>query len=174
MPLTNATQGGEDLRKWLASLLVVTMLVLVFVATPSSSAAPAAFSHEELARKTTIVLRKQLHESGKRNIDKLVVAGELTSQDGERLKRNSEVLHEWYLEHGFDESPSCPHCGDGEFELRDHEYTRWLTVGFSRCSRNPMYNDRVQQRHVINILTCDNCGINYCPLSLESRVVCSH
>lgn len=162
------------MKRWFASLLVVTMVVLVFVAVPALAAAPAEPTHKELAQKLTQVWRRRLHESSQRSIDKLVTAGELTSQDGKRLKQNSDVLYEWYQGHSLDESAPCPHCGEGEFELTDHEYTTWLTIGYTGCGHNPRYNDQVQNRHVVNVLTCNKCGINYCPLSVESKVVCSH
>ncbi len=161
------------MKRSFAFFLVVTMLVLVFVTVPALFPATAAPSEKELA-KETVMLRKRLHESSQRNIDKLVAAGELRPQDGKRLKKNFDVLHEWYLEHSLDDSALCPHCGDGKFKLRDHEYTEWLTVSYTRCSQTPWRNDQVQQRHVINILTCDGCGLNYCPLSLEFKVVCSN
>ncbi|NLW17778.1 MAG: DUF2680 domain-containing protein [Firmicutes bacterium] len=86
------------MKKGLAVLLLAALFMVAFAPTP---AVLAAFDDEELAEEI-LALRRQIHDLRKQVIDKLVAAGKLTAEEGEKYKQKLDERFEWQLKHRFE------------------------------------------------------------------------
>lgn len=87
------------MKKWLASMLVLGVVMLALMPVASSFAAVA---DDEQLEQEILAIRRQMLELRKQIIDKSVAAGKLTAEEGEKCKQKLEERFEWHLQHGFD------------------------------------------------------------------------
>lgn len=76
---------------------------------------------------------------------------------------------------GVPEGAVCRRCGSALFLDSYRLSNRWLTTSFSRCPRNPNFNDQVQQRVIFQNILCtgEECQLLYDKqLFVEWRTLC--
>lgn len=87
------------MKKWLASMLVLGLVMLVLMPVASTFATVA---DDEQVEQEILDIRRQMLELRKQIIDKSVAAGKLTAEEGEKCKQKLDERFEWHLQHGFE------------------------------------------------------------------------
>lgn len=89
------------MKRWSAAVLLAALILLAITPDSALMAAPA----EEKLEEEIEALRRQILDLKKQIIDKLVAAGKLTAEEGEKYKQKLDERLEWQLKHGLEKLP---------------------------------------------------------------------
>ncbi len=90
--------GGEFLKKWLASALLVGIALAWLLPVSWALAAPVGGQVEQ----EVLEIRRQIHDLRKQIIDKYEAAGKVTTEEAEKIKQKLDERFEWHVKHGFE------------------------------------------------------------------------